>query len=251
MPWAWVTAGVSLIPLVLLGALAVRPDLWLVERVQFEGQDQATVAELRHLADIQNGTTVWDVDLERTRRGVQRHPWVREVTVTFAWPSTVNVGIEEHRPVALLAGDTMRYVCPEGHAFAPASTDDLDYPVISGVTAEVAARHPELPHRVVTEALALIRAISDTGVLPMERVGEVSFSATRGFTVHVTDGAQVIFALEDFEEQARRLSRLQQRGVSIDDPTYIDLGAPTVAIVRPLGDGPPPRPDLEALDAEG
>ena len=57
----------------------VRPDEFWVERVDFEGNVRATPAELRHLADIRNGTTIWGVDLDRVSSNVRRHPWVKRV----------------------------------------------------------------------------------------------------------------------------------------------------------------------------
>lgn len=241
--------AVALLPLLFAAALgAVRPDLWVVERVVFEGADRAKPAGLRHLADVPNGTTLWQVDPDAAARGVTRHPWVRSATAELSW-ATLHVHVQEHTPVALLAGARMQYICREGVAFAPADTDDLDYPVITGVGAELAELHPELPRQVLVSAIALLDTLGDAGLVPHERVGELHFSATTGFTLHVTDGAQVVFALEGFERQAKRLARLLDEGLSLDDKIYIDLAPATVAIVRPTLPEPSSPTDASEADA--
>jgi cell division protein FtsQ len=215
-------------------AIGFRLDLYVVERVVFEGHDRASATELRHLARIPNGTHVFALDLDRSQRGAASHPWVESATVRFEWPATVRIAVTERRAVALVRGERLAYVDPQGAQIAAANTDDLDYPVLTGLTPELAALHPELPQRVVREALALIDLLADQGGVPRDRVAEVAFSGTSGFTVHLVGGARLLFALDDLARQVARLPALRERGVSLDRPIHIDLGPPTVAIVRPI-----------------
>lgn len=240
--------------LVVGGGLLLRPDLWVVEHIVFEGVERAGPKGLRHLADLRNGTTIWAVQPDVVARGVQRHPWVRNAAARFQWPDTVVVTVEEHVPVALLASGPMHYVDAEGVPFAPASTDDLDYPVLTGISPDLAELQPEVPRKAIRSALDLLASLEATGVVPMERVAEVHFSATRGFTVQVSGGSRILFDLEGFDAQSERLVQLVQSGVDPLEPLHIDLVPRSVAIVRPL-DAPSPafdRPDpVEVSDGEG
>lgn len=222
--------GVSLV-----GALgAVRPDLMLVERVVFEGNAQATDASLRHLADLPNGTRVWEVDTLRVARAVERHPWVRRASVARGFDGVVRVEIEEHRPVALLNFDGLYYVADDGTAFMRANGRDLDHPVITGISVDLEARHPELPRRAVLEALALIDALDARGLVTRDQVHEVAFSPTHGFAVRA-GRARLLFSFRDDEMQLDRLATLLAQGrIHLDQPLHVDLGPETVAIVRPL-----------------
>lgn len=220
--------------------LAVRPEQWLIEHVVFEGQHRATVAELRHLSDLRNGTTVWQVDGERIADQLERHPWVRSASVTVQWPHTVHVAIVEHHPVALLhrgSDDPLRgelvYVDEEGTPFLPARPGDLDYPHLTGFEPELSRMHPELGPLAIRDGLWLIANLDDRGLVTRDRVSEVSFSRTVGFTV-VTDQARLVFGHGDLSTQVDRLSLLVRQGLSLERPTYVDLAPATVAIVRPL-----------------
>lgn len=227
-------ALLSVTTTVVAAGLTLRPDLWVVEQVRFEGADRAGAKGLRHLADLRNGTTVWAVDAQAVAQGVERHPWVRSAEGRFEWPATVVVDIEEHRPVALLASGPMHYLDAEGLPFAPANTDDLDYPVITGIEPGLAELQPEVPRKAIRSALELLAAVDATGVIPEGQVAEVNFSSTRGFTVYVSGGARILFDLENFDAQSERLAQLAAAGVDVTEALHIDLVPESVAIVRPI-----------------
>ncbi len=225
-----VASIVAAVPLYVLG----RPDLWFVERVAFSGHHRATVAELRHLADLPNGTRVWEVDAPRITADVERHPWVRRASLSRPDWRTVHIEVEEHRPVALLHHGRLLYVNEHGEAFLEADPNDLDYPNLTGIAPTLAEQHPRLPSVAVRRALALLRALDERGLVAREQVDEIHFSRTRGFTVH-TRGSRLLFGLDGFDEQLDRLAVLLTSGtVDLDRPSYVDLGPRTVAIVRRL-----------------
>lgn len=225
---------VSLPALTLAVFIGVRPDLYVVQTITFEGQDRATPAELRHLVGLPNGTRIWGLDLDRAAQGVQRHPWVQSANVRFEWPATVRVHVDERRPVALLRHQGLFYVDARGARIAPATTDDIDYPVLSGIDPSLAELHPELPERVVQSALELIQALGERADIPAQNIAELRFSRSAGFTVYLIGGARLLVNLDGFERQVDRLPALVAQGVRLDGPIHIDLAPPSVAIVRPL-----------------
>jgi len=220
--------------LVLGGVVLARPDRMWLERVEFVGIERATPAELRHLSDVRNGITFWGVDPAAAEAGVERHPWVRSATASRRWPDTLVVSVEEYQPMAMIEQDGLYYVDKDGTVFLQAHTSDLDYPVITGVSKELAAAHPDLPRLVVRDALSLLQALDDRGLITRDRVSEISFSEARGFTVHVRSGSRVIFGLEGQEKQILRLARLIDEGLDTAAPLQVDLAPASLAIVRPL-----------------
>jgi len=213
----------------------------VVEEVAFDGTRRAGPAALRHLADISNGTTMFGVDLDDAERGVERHPWVRSARASRVWPATVVIEIEEHEPVALLhygPGHGLHYVGEDGTAFAAASYDDLDYPSLTGIDPHLESLHPELPKLAIDNALWLLTALDDRGLIARDAVSEVAFSRTHGLTLHISDppgGTRFIFGLEGLDRQVDRLAMLLDRGdLDLGQPHLVDLAPASVAIVRPL-----------------
>ncbi len=252
IPWLRFGAGAALCAGVAAGVFfAVRPDLWLVERVTFEGATRIRESELRHLLDLPNGTPIWAVDPSGLQASLERHPWVRSARVSTAWPDTVRVEIEQRDAAALLHdADRLLYVDQEGTPFLPAdfrtgAMVDLDLVHLTGMGSTLAELHPELPPRAIRDALWLVHALDAQGLVASHQVSEVAFSRTSGFTV-VAPPARLLFGLSDLPAQVDRLDRLVRTGVSLDEPRVVDLAPATVAIVRPLvaASAPPPTPPL-------
>lgn len=254
---------ISIAPALLMGCRVPRPDLLLVEHVEFRGQERAAPEVLRHLADIRNGDSMWTVDLDGAARGVRQHPWVRSAQAHREWPGTVRVEVEEYRPRALLMYEApaaqhrqhghpaspasrgeagppraagLYYVDEGGLPFLRAEPGDLDYPVITGVSAELERAHPELPRLVVQDALWLADRLDRTGLVDRACLAELAFSEQSGFTIVLTEGgAEIAFALADLPGQLDRLEALVRRGVDLRRPLTVDLAPSSVAIVRPRG----------------
>jgi cell division protein FtsQ len=213
--------------------LAFRPDLAIVEEVRFEGQDRATHTSLRHLCDLRNGTSIWFLDLNSAEDKVERHPWVKHANARFEWPATVLISVEEYQPIALLLFDGMYYVDHEGSVFARAQSNDLDYPVLTGLDEQLVAAHPDLPRLVINEAVWLLDELDEQNLIGYESLQEVHFSRTRGFVVH-TMSSEVLFGLDALERGVQRLQTLLDNGLDLDGAVHVDLAPTSVAIVRPL-----------------
>ncbi len=219
------------------GLLLGPPGGWFVERVVFEGATEADARSLRHLADLRNGTTMWGVDLESVAHGVERHPWVREARARREWPDTVVVEIVEHRAAALLHdGGRLLVVSDDGRPFLPADAEHLDLPHLTGFAGELGALHPDLPPLAVRQALWLVSELDRRALVPRGRIGEISFSRASGYRVHAGP-AELAFGLHDVATQIDRLADLVAGGLSLSSPHSVDLGAPSVVLVRPLHAG--------------
>lgn len=219
----------------------VRPDQFYVERVDFVGNEHATDAELRHLSDLRNGTSVWSADLAAVSAGVQRHPWVQSVEVERRLPNRVVVTVHEHAPVALLAfSDGLYYVDTEGVPFLRATSEDLDHPLITGVDAALEKAHPALPRLAIRDALWILTQLDAHKVIPLSQVSEIRFERTRGWTIQTAGGttahpsAEVLFGFGDYDQQISRLAALIGRGVDLTEALHVDVAPERVAIVRPL-----------------
>ena len=213
--------------------LAFRPDLAIVEEVVFVGQDRASPISLRHLCDLRNGTSIWFVDLESVATKIKRHPWVKEADVRFQWPGTVHIAVEEYRPAALLLFDGLYYVDHEGQVFARAQSDDLDYPILTGLDEQLVASHPDLPRLVISKAVWLLAELDEQNLIGYESLQELHFSRTRGFVVH-TRSSEVLFGLDELERGVQRLQTLLDNGLDLNGSVHVDLAPTSVAIVRPL-----------------
>ena len=227
----WALLALALLP---AGVGARHLSLSMIDEVRFEGAVRAEAPALRHLADVPNGVATWRIDPDEVARAVARHPWVDTAEVRRVGLSTLVIEVHEHRPVALLAQDGLQYIDDQGRVFLEARSEDLDFPVLTGLDAELGALHPELPQLVVRDAVVLLAELEKADLLAPVRISEVQFSRTRGYTVLLESGTRIVFGLGDPRVPLSRLRQLRSEGLRLDHPTLIDLAADRVALVRPL-----------------
>jgi hypothetical protein len=234
------SASAVLLTVALGGTWFTSPRALLVQEVRFEGNQRASDVALRHLVDVPNGTTHLGVSDDAVADGAEQHPWVREAFVRRTWHGLVVV-VDEHRPVALAQlGEELFYVDQFGIAFLAARSDDLDYPIIAGLDANISGLHPSLERLVLRDAVALLSMADERGLVSLDSISEVVFTPSRGFTLHMRRGSEVLFGLSGHDAQLDRLSTLMDSGINLSTATYVDLAPARVAIVRPiasLGEG--------------
>lgn len=224
-----------------VGAL-VRPDAMVVEHVAIEGFKRSSEVELRHLADVRNGEPTWSVDPDEVREGVERHPWVRSAEVVVEPPDTVRIQVEEYEPAVLVHYEgELYYADRAGHLFLRARGDDMDYPVVFGVSRELELGNPELPRTVLRDALWLLATLDESGLVSQESVSEIVFLRTRGFTFRLMGngaGAELLFGLQDYSRQVQHLAALIDQGLDLTEAVRVDLAPEKIAIVRPIIEPP-------------
>ena len=207
---------------------------WLIQDVSISGNDKASSHQLRHLSDIRLSSHLFTVDLDRAVRGVERHPWVRKAEARKRFPDTVEIVIEEHQPVLLLAVDTLWYVNDQGLPFRQANSDHLDYPVLTGVSEDLVANHPQVARAIVQNAILILTETVSRDAVQTHAVSEIHFGRQTGFDIVLRNGTQVAFGLQTPADGFARLDRLVDVGLDLDVPQRIDLNGEHVAIATPL-----------------
>ncbi|MGC6493018.1 MAG: cell division protein FtsQ/DivIB [Myxococcota bacterium] len=240
MLWFRVTASLSLL-LCVVAWFAFRPDLVVVDRVEFVGMHRASPQALRHFANFENGTTLWSADVLKVAEGVQRHPWVRSASAEKFLNGRLVITVREHEPMAIVAlPNGLFYVDAFGEAFLPASTDYLDLPIITGLfdASDPDSRVTELAFR---DALWLLDHLDDEQLVPRHMISEVGWSPFRGWTIRIRGAgpgkqeARLLFALGDYEAQLDKLRiALLRPDVDFNHSIEVDLGVKGRAIIRKL-----------------
>ena len=233
---AGVIGGAVVTALGLTGHTLVEDESLRVYQVEFVGDVRVPEAHLRHLADIRRGQHVLTLDLDAAARGVERHPWVAEAGVQFTFPSTVTVMVREHEPVMLLALEQLWYVDAAGRPFHQASSQSLDFPVLSGIPPELVAAEPELCSAIIGRALELLSATEAPPIYGEAAISEVRFHSQTGFTLVLRSGTELALGFADPVERLERLNQMVAAGLDLQQPQRVDLNAERVAIATPLPD---------------
>lgn len=216
-----------------LGWFALGSEHLRFRTLRVVGNERASEAQIRHLADLTPGDPLLALDLDHAALSVGRHPWVAQVEARRVFPDTVVLHVRERQVRALLLLDELYLVDTEGTPFRKADAADLDHPVITGLPLALADAEPALARRIVHDALGILDAASGRAGLREDDISEVRFDAEAGYTLALRNGGEVLLG---FQESAAlsRLDALASRGVDLSRPLRVDLGSPRTAVVTPL-----------------
>lgn len=104
----------ALAAVVLLAIAVTRSPFLDVDRVVVVGSTHTPVDVVRTATGIRPHSPMTDVNLDRARRDVLALPWVRTVSITREWPSTVRVVVGERVAVAALTAGSLGFALVDG-----------------------------------------------------------------------------------------------------------------------------------------
>jgi cell division protein FtsQ len=134
-------AALGVIGALLLVAIAViwlsRQPLFAIRAIALDGDvARNSVSTIRANAAPRLAGNFLTIDLGTVRRAFESVPWVRHAVVRRVWPNRLRVQLEEHRAVALWAGDAGgdRLVNSFGEVFEAnlGDVEDDDLPRLAG-----------------------------------------------------------------------------------------------------------------------
>jgi cell division septal protein FtsQ len=95
-------------------------------------------AELRQWLGVREGDSLWRTTPEAIEAQLESHPMLRSATARRVFPGTLQIHVEERRPVAIAVLDGLYYLDSDGDSFGPLGTKHgRDFPVFTGIAGGV------------------------------------------------------------------------------------------------------------------
>lgn len=134
------TAVADLLFAAATAALLVAVAVWFTRLPHFRLSQVVVAHELTEVkrADVERAMAgllrgnFFSANVEALRQSLEKLAWVRHAEVRRRWPSSLEVHIEEHRPVALWGEGTGQMVNSFGEVFAAVMTVPQPLPVLHG-----------------------------------------------------------------------------------------------------------------------
>jgi cell division protein FtsQ len=220
---------------VLGGRLLLGSGYFAVTTVRVENNQRLLQEEVLALSDIQQGSNIFDLDLDMIGGKIEENPWVASARVERVFPNEVTIRIEERQPQAIVRLGTLYYVDVYGEIFKMLDAGDrLDYPLISGIDRQLLLDKPEQARELLLGALGLLTELAERRVFNLDQVSELRVAPQEGITLYTyRGGVPVRFGQNGYRTKLDRLERiyreLQPRLAAID---YIDLNVVERVIVK-------------------
>jgi len=221
------------------GALAGRMLLdwgyFRIETVRVEENRRVSRDEILALSNIELGTGIFDIDLERIGRKIEENPWIATAQVERRFPRGVVIRVNERVPRAIVSLGYLYYVDGGGEIFKLLEAEDrLDLPVITGIDPEQQQKQGIEVREELREALALVDELHGRHQFNLEDVSEVHIDSRRGIDLITFNGG--IPVRLGYGDYARKLDRLEKifagLELQLQALKYIDLNVTDRVIVR-------------------
>ncbi|MEA2557633.1 MAG: cell division protein FtsQ [Actinomycetota bacterium] len=236
----WVVAILAMVAVVGGGVAITHTALFSAKTITVRGASHLSQADVLRVAGVQRGTNVFYLDTEAARRRLVANSWVASATVIRSLPSTVEITVEEVRPIAVTASaETPMLLAQDGTVLGPAPAATR-LPVI-GTAGESSAR----------DGAGVLGAMAKPF---LAHIAAVDVAADGSITLTLRDGVTVTYGdSADVVRKARALravlawARSQPIGV-----VSIDVSSPAVPTARLRGMtgataiAPPPSPSSSA-----
>lgn len=208
-----------------------------VDRILVEGNHRlSSGAVLAAMHGLRGENILW-ADLNLWRDRLLDVPWVRDASFRRSLPSTIEVSVSEHEPIAIGRMANQLYLIDERGGVIDeysAAYADLDLPIVDGLAAAKAGESPDPRHGELAA-----RVIEALGVKPSlaRRLSQVDVSNPHNAAVILSGDPTLIYVGEDrilprLESYLGLAPALRERVVDID---YVDLRFENRIYVRPRG----------------
>lgn len=199
-----------------------------IRQIDFSGSEHLTDEELRGLTGLKGSENLVSLSGSRVFSKMTASPWIRSVSIRKEFPDTLHILVKESEPAALLEVRGSLFIIDDrGEMLQELKDSPIPFlPVISGV--------PFGKKENISEALNLVRAIKDKGLLFDKEHIEIVASKPKEMSVNF-DGMIVKVGEGDYEDKLLRLidleEEIERRNIHVD---YIDLRFTNKAIVKPV-----------------
>ena len=166
-----------------------RWDFFQITSIRIDGCRRISKAEVLAWSGIDIHTNLLAMNTGEVRRRLEEQEWVDRAEVERQWPNRLLITVVERKPLALVnLADGLHYADRSGDLFAAVlPPEDIDFPVVSGVTGTVKALQGD-GQAFLGEALEFIgHAAPASAILPRQNISEV----------HVTSEGELILFLAD------------------------------------------------------
>ena len=177
-----------------------------LEQVVVTGADGELKNDLLKKLRLNDDQSLLAIDLGELKQLLEKDPWIRSVQLEKQFPHTLIIRVQKESPWALVALDKLSYINRWGEVFkAVDETDDVDYPVITGIPTRGIERERNL--KLALQALRVLQ--SRMGPWSMEKLSEIHVDR-RGtlFVYSVSINAVIRFRGNELDNKKDELKKI-------------------------------------------
>jgi len=209
--------------------------LFQVQGIEVVEGQRVSAQEILDLSELRTGMGLFELDPALVGRRIEANPWIAQAQVQRVFPNRLIISVREHSPRAIVNLGYLYYLDAQGEVFKVLDgADELDFPVITGISREQLLEAPREAKEQLALALSLTDLMEERSLFNLAELSEIHVSSAEGLTVYTVSGAVPIrFGRGDFPAKLERLEHIyQDLRARLYAIRYIDLNISHRVIVK-------------------
>lgn len=209
-----------------------------LREINISGQRLVKPEEILSYSRLELGTNIFRLDITRTSRMIEVHPFIKEAVVIRRLPDIIDIKIRERRPLAyIMLGE--RYGLDEEGVILPPLEAKLEsgpkLPVVTGLLVSKVTVGEGLDLAGVKSALNVLKAIAETKLGEYVEIGEINVVKPAKVVLYTAkENTEIRLGNYPIRQQLESLKviwvDLKEKG---SEAEYIDLRFGEKMVVKP------------------
>lgn len=215
--WPWIAGALLILGLAVMAGLYWDSTM-RVQGVQFEGNHFVSEQDLQ-LVEVPTGVNPDSMNFREIRNRFEKLPYVKQADISVKPNGTINIGIIERQPIALLADHEKKvYIDSEGIKLPIVAGKTVDVPILYGFSTKPV--QDTLKGKDFKTVSNFLTAVRNNNVADAT-ISEIAWSSSNDGIVALTNqnGVKLIFGKGNFDRRLRNWEAfygevIKQKGIN-------------------------------------
>jgi cell division protein FtsQ len=236
--WPSLACGATLLLFVIFNAgksTIYDSNFFRVASVQVISTGRIEAGLIREISGVQNGLSMFDLDLNTIGARIEKNPWVNTAEVERVFPRTVTIKVTEFTPAAIINHGCLYYVAQDGTIFKPLEMGEkINFPLLTGMEQKDILQNQKETRLLLAGAVRLAELLRTRKSFNLEKLSEIHIDPLQGYELMTLQGGvPVKIGFDNFEPKLARLDRIYAEIESrLSVTQYIDLNAADRVVVK-------------------
>lgn len=205
--------------------ILIQSPLFMVKRINTEGNKFLTSEEIIKLSGIHTETNIFKIDFRNAMKKIKTHPMISNVVLKRQYPDQIKISIVERRPLAnMLVQGGFIEVNEKGFYLRKLKSFNIsdNLPIISGVKYS----KQEIGQQINEENLLVgLEYLKDFSIGLRDKISEINVEDPNNIIIYSMSGFRIMVGDETgIKEKIHNLNEIfNAKGEKLKDIEYIDV----------------------------
>jgi len=183
-------------------------DSLTIKKINVSGCSLIDKKDVLRRSRIRKDVNILSINLGEESKRLENNPWICKAVVKRSLPDTIEIQVEERRPMAVIKLDHFYFVDNQGEIFTKVDGQAQKLPLLTGLSKEDIIKNDDKSAQLINTALSLIEDLHKKEMLK-EGGTTIEMDKEFGLTmVLAPHNTKIFMGFDDFDKKLEHLFRI-------------------------------------------